>query len=364
MDLPELVQILCQYPALTTYFSLDSLVVFINLLQILKPTLSLQQSSQDTDPPDGLPLNVVQFLAQALSIPDDVVLFAWAALKQIAWSNPPIALVDAVRTSPLLYIKLFLVHGLSRGLALHHFLPPTRVCIDPACMKDTEDPQQRELSEPKTHPVTVFTRDVGAIPGFTTSLYCRNCHTRYHSNYYIHDKAMKRTYYFATPDFVQIAQHVLMSASLCEHFANMMVFSWTSSTNCARIYNESITNAEIQAILPPVHAKNLSMTVDDVLNGFFLFSLLLDRQERMERGDYAEPLQLENDAPSQAERLRPALEARNYLMVGPGQEAWSHVCNLCAWVSDDHGTILLGVLEATGGLENRQNRHLLAKMPT
>ncbi|KAJ6497905.1 hypothetical protein C8R45DRAFT_984598 [Mycena sanguinolenta] len=44
----------------------------------------------------------------------------------------------------------------------------------------------RELVEPKQHRITIFTLDLGAVPGFSTSRYCRNSHTRYYPNYYVH----------------------------------------------------------------------------------------------------------------------------------------------------------------------------------
>ena len=68
------------------------------------------------------------------------------------------------------------------------------------------------------------------------------------------------------------------------------------------------------------------MTVDDVWNGFFIHSLLLDHMER------AVVLQLDHKAPSQARRLQSALRARNYRMRGTGQENWNHACELCSWV--------------------------------
>ena len=68
------------------------------------------------------------------------------------------------------------------------------------------------------------------------------------------------------------------------------------------------------------------MTVDDVWNGFFIYSLLLDYVER------GAILQLGHKAPSQARRLQPVLRARNLRMRGTGQEHWNHACDLCSWV--------------------------------
>jgi hypothetical protein len=53
-------------------------------------------------------------------------------------------------------------------------------------------------------------------------------------------------------------------------------------------------------------------------------------------------LELDHNATSQAHRLRPALEARNRQMVGPGQEEWNHACDLCCWVFvDEDGNLCM-----------------------
>ncbi|KAF6742249.1 hypothetical protein DFP72DRAFT_939199 [Ephemerocybe angulata] len=31
------------------------------------------------------------------------------------------------------YLPLFVKYGPSRGIAMYHFVPPTRTCLDPAC---------------------------------------------------------------------------------------------------------------------------------------------------------------------------------------------------------------------------------------
>lgn len=96
----------------------------------------------------------------------------------------------------------------------------------------------------------------------------------------------------------------------------------TSATNCSRIYNEGFRNEDVQSNLPAVWHVSFEMHVDDVWNGFFLHSLLLDHSER------GAVLRLSHSAPSQSKRLRPALKARNARMRGTGQEEWNHACEL------------------------------------
>ncbi|KAJ7241324.1 hypothetical protein B0H12DRAFT_1250422 [Mycena haematopus] len=187
----------------------------------------------------------------------------------------------------------------------------------------------RELVEPKHHRITIFTLDLGAVPGFSTSCYCRNCHTRYYPNYYVHSSATTRTYYYQekVPEFIQSSEHFYTSANLCELFTNMMVSAWcvTSGTNCARIYNTSISQAALQPLMPSDWIS-LKIDIEDVFNSFFLYALLLDHLERQDI------LQLQHDAPSHAERLRCALEVRNSRMAGTGQEEWNHYCDMCCYI--------------------------------
>lgn len=63
-------------------------------------------------------------------------------------------------------------------------------------------------------------------------------------------------------------------------------------------------NEDIRSSLPAVWHTTLEMDVEDVWNGFFLYSLLLDHDER------DAVLRLDHDAVSQAQRIRPALQAR------------------------------------------------------
>ncbi|KDQ49879.1 hypothetical protein JAAARDRAFT_142789 [Jaapia argillacea MUCL 33604] len=191
--------------------------------------------------------------------------------------------------------------------------------MDPRCIRP--DGAQPELVERRCHPVTLFTCDVGAVPVWSNSLYCRGCRTRYHHNYYVHDSATQRTYYPGIPSILQGSKRFYFEALLCERFRNMMVCSWTSATNCARIYNLETPNASSRPqIRWPI---SLKMDCENVWDAFFMYSLLKDHHEQ------GAGLTLEHKVSSHAARLFPALETRNKAMVGPGQPRWSHACDLC-----------------------------------
>ncbi|KAF8581031.1 hypothetical protein K439DRAFT_1648016 [Ramaria rubella] len=135
---------------------------------------------------------------------------------------------------------------------LQDLYPPTRTCV--------------ELKEPKSHPGTLFTKDWGPVPIWTTSLHCRECHTRYHPNYFLHDHASTRTYYPGVPE-----------SSLVDLFANLMTVAWVSPTNCARFYNMGFGHPEIGKRLPRSWPVNLHMDCANVWDAFFIHALLYDR---------------------------------------------------------------------------------------
>jgi len=80
----------------------------------------------------------------------------------------------------------------------------------------------------------------------------------------------------------------------------------------------------------PIH-WDISFELRDefVLNGFFLYSLLLEKAEQRT------PLHLSHHETSQRDRLKGALEVRNKAMEGIGQEAYTHACDLCFVVIKD-----------------------------
>jgi len=100
----------------------------------------------------------------------------------------------------------------------------------------------------------------------------------------------------------------------------------TSSTNCARIYNAEYNELRAVLQLPDTWKFSFKLDTDIVSDGFYLYSLLLDC------GRHGTILQLPQNSPTNIERMREALEARNLRMVGTGQPEWNHACNLCTKV--------------------------------
>ncbi|KAJ7092220.1 hypothetical protein C8R44DRAFT_750333 [Mycena epipterygia] len=172
------------------------------------------------------------------------------------------------------------------------------------------------LVEPLTYNATLFTLRHGALPIYTTSLYCRSCNRWYYHNYYVHKQTSLRTYYGGVPDVVQVAQHFFIESALLELFANNMVLTTKHFTR-----NDWKVTSSIRK--------------EDPVNGFFLYSLLL---EEAEQGGI---LILPHDEASQSYRLQPALAELNSATEGTGQECYVHACDLCfVIVKNEQGQLM------------------------
>ncbi|EDR00638.1 uncharacterized protein LACBIDRAFT_333942 [Laccaria bicolor S238N-H82] len=290
---------------------------FFRLAQLARPYVESQMQDKRA-PPTTLPPKIVKVFMGAMDQEDSSAIEAlWSTFRYSIWGV--LSAIEAKEEDITIYNKFSLTLG-------------------------TLDSDILTLGEPVTHQATLFTLTSGALPIYTTSLYCRKCKRRYHHNYIVHNSSNTRTYYGDVPDVIQVAQHFFIESSLLEFFANTKVFGWLSSSNCARIYNTSLC-------VPHAHILNnklafqsnyhryekanvdwqtsLSLQDVDVLNGFFLYSLLLEKAERRTI------LQLPHNESSQKDRLAPALQERNHLIEGIGQEQYPHACNLCFIVFQD-----------------------------
>jgi len=117
--------------------------------------------------------------------------------------------------------------------------------------------------------------------------------------------------------------------------------------NCARIYNIAIgsrfahilnnKSAYLQTFNLYDHQgipwqTSLELRDEYVMNGFLLYSLLLEKSEQ------GTTLLLSHHELSQKDRLQNALKERNKQMEGTGQESYLHACDLCFLVYTDPET--------------------------
>ncbi|TFY52205.1 hypothetical protein EVJ58_g10145 [Rhodofomes roseus] len=333
--LDQCARLLTTYPRLAASVTIQEVMTFCDLIFWLKDDITAVTVASADVPPSSLPINIHNFLMAALGLTDEIIKLMWDAVREVAWRLHEGMKASEVEHRMEALIHLFLEYGLPHDVVFFSFRPPFQTCRQPLCGQfygmDGDRLRERSLVEPLSHPVTVFTRNLGPIPGRTTSLYCRQCRTRYHPNFFVHDEATKRTYYAEPPSYILLAQHFYIASDVCEMFVNMMTVAWTSGTNCARFYNTSMRRSELDVLLPIQWATNMDMTTEWVWDGFLLYSLLLDHHE------HGTVLEVSHDATNQADRLALALHARNARLAGPGQELWNHACDLCCWVSKDAG---------------------------
>ncbi|KAJ6570314.1 hypothetical protein B0H10DRAFT_2354309 [Mycena sp. CBHHK59/15] len=174
------------------------------------------------------------------------------------------------------------------------------------------------LSSPS---ILALSRDIPLRATAATAIHATTellCSRQNHSPNLLHPRHYAR--------FIHTSEHFYTTANLCELFANMMMTAWMSATNCARIYNASISKSYLESALPVDWQTTFQMDVDNVWNTFYTYSLCLDYHQRQET------MELPHSASSQAERLRALLEGCNSRMAGTGQEEWNHACDLCCYI--------------------------------
>ncbi|KIJ07033.1 hypothetical protein PAXINDRAFT_121288 [Paxillus involutus ATCC 200175] len=336
LTLRQLIASLPQSPTPILDVSLGDILAFIKFSCVAKP--AIQQSMQDVcHPPASLPPAVSQLLAGVLALDVNMIQNCWTTLRSTVWHH------DEVTLSAI-DVKCYNAHGRSHGIAYGDLYPPTRVCLSPDCPNFRSNNDVSTLSDPVTHKATRFTLRAGVLPIHTTSTYCRKCLRRYHHNYIVQKSSSSRTYYCGVLDVIQVATHFFIDTAVLELFANAKVFGWLSSMNCARIYNTALGNIDAYivnnrlafgAVVHQYGEKvelwpcSLQMRDEDVLNGFFIYSLLLDKAERQSQ------LVLSHDSQHRV-RIDAALIPRNKEMEGIGQEAYPHACDKCFVVVEDN----------------------------
>lgn len=201
-------------------------------------------------------------------------------------------------------------------------------------------------------------------PIFQTNALLSACRTSYHPNYQIDNLAAVRKYYSEVPipDEIEASSHSYIDTPLLEFFATAKTFAWyflwfriilirygltdgnfdrVSSTNCACLYNLSMAHKwshitgqtaayrDLREIplSSPIQPKN-------VLNGFFIYSLLLDKAEHGQ-------ILLMNSNGELKNRLMEPLGMRNKDMEGTGQEAYTHACDKCFHTYEQNGKICM-----------------------
>ena len=117
MSLLVLSNILIEHPRIAGAFTIQDLTKFIDLVSLLKPTLSLLQPPHQLGPPECLAVHVHDFLKVSLDLDNDLLKLAWLKLCHVAWEVPYSE--ELVQKLGAKYIQLFLDHGCCRGIGMN-----------------------------------------------------------------------------------------------------------------------------------------------------------------------------------------------------------------------------------------------------
>jgi hypothetical protein len=141
----------------------------------------------------------------------------------------------------------------------------------------------------------------------------------YHNNFRVHQG--QRIYYDGIPDVLQIGEHQFAELKLVNMWITMMLLSWTSATNCARIYNMGFSASGYGSKLTSWQF-NLEVTSDQVYDSFTIISLLEDFQVQKAT------LTVPHGGPAK-ERFTEAVRGRNNRFRLSSQPSLFHYCKKC-----------------------------------
>ncbi|KAF8576618.1 hypothetical protein K439DRAFT_1649253 [Ramaria rubella] len=188
----------------------------------------------------------------------------------------------------------------------------------------------------------LFTKGEGTLPIFSHSTYCAKCFTRYHPNFYVNKQASTCTYYEGIPDVIQVSQRYYLETALLELQANEMCFACQALQvpNAHQANNRTVFlyTGQPEVPLPGSWQSSLTMSSGHVLNGFLLYSLLLDKAE------HNQTLVMPHDAASQKLHLEPVMTEWNATMEGISQEHYAHACDLCCKMYENDEVKLQGAV--------------------
>ncbi|RPD72710.1 hypothetical protein L226DRAFT_511398 [Lentinus tigrinus ALCF2SS1-7] len=290
---------------------------FIRLASKLRPAIVHQQVHHWTPSvaPQSLPDDVSRFLVGRLSIPKTSVDGLWEALKDGIWYDGPSLLgedwVPLPECTP---------ESARPRLSARMLFPPAQVCMNSECLGHGK--LLRWKDDPKR--ITLFTFSEGVQDALAVQLQCYRCGTVYYPNYTAYQGI--RRYYAGLPEFVQVSDHKYVERTVLEHFTMLSVLSWTSATNAAHIYHESLSqlkDAEREIARYRLRAEH-------TWDGFVILALLRDAR------DQSTVLEVPNGG-EQKDRFTAAMRARNERIRRSGQPEYAHYCTRCVRRFDDDG---------------------------
>ncbi|KAF8234572.1 hypothetical protein L208DRAFT_1548274 [Tricholoma matsutake] len=198
--------------------TLAHLMDFVVYAGKFKDNILLVQTAEHllSVPPPILPQSVAIFLRKACGIvSSEQIDHCWDLLKDMIWDQEPVISVEKE--------------------ALHTLYLPQHTCVKADC---TWNKQKFVLKKAEQHQAVLFMMD-GVFPTWSVHLYCTNCNINYHHNFYI--EAGQHMYYDTILDIIQVGEHQFVEQRVIDMFITLMLVSWTSATNCAQLYNLTLS---------------------------------------------------------------------------------------------------------------------------
>ena len=112
--------VLSDHPEVVGILNFNGCITFLELVQLLIPTLLLAQSIDEMSPLECLPLNVNELLKICLKLDHKGTKAVWCAFWDLAWSLE--VSKDGIQSFGQCYMQLFLDHGISQGIGVNSYI--------------------------------------------------------------------------------------------------------------------------------------------------------------------------------------------------------------------------------------------------
>ncbi|KAG1839962.1 hypothetical protein DFJ58DRAFT_609770, partial [Suillus subalutaceus] len=241
--------------------SLAAIFRFISLATSLKNDILLVQlGDQDVDePPANLSLSLSCFLSASCDISMDNIPTFWFALKHIIWNEDCFGINDHLPISVVLLYNTDVLMPAPRTLYL-----PSQTCTTPGCLNC------RKLMIANQWPAVLYTLAHGPIATYSVDLKCEVYNINFHHSFQVDHK---RTYYGNVPGIIHIGGHQFVETAVVHMWRSQCLLSWTSMSNCARLYNATLSTG---ASPPPNFPFGFEVTGNHVWSGIVQLSLIED----------------------------------------------------------------------------------------
>ncbi|KAG2037617.1 hypothetical protein BDR03DRAFT_1050033 [Suillus americanus] len=174
------------------------------------------------------------------------------------------------------------------------------------------------LKKAEQRNVVLFTLAHGPCAARSVHLYCADCQIDYHHNYTVSGGI--RTYYDEQPKTIQVMDHVFMEKDVVELFKMAMDVSWTSATNCARLYNMCLSQGKCA---PDSYLVKFEITGDHVWDAFVITTLLEDCKRCMCS------LTVPQTGNQQDQFMQAMIDRNRCIQLYGFEDVRQHYCNRC-----------------------------------